>query len=103
MKIVWFKSAILDLISVKQYIAQDSPTAARQVVARIGDAVSLLSTQPGIGRPGRVPNTKELVIDRTPYILPYRVRDNRVEILRVLHSSKRWPKSLPTKRGDPGA
>lgn len=94
MRVVWFKSAIQDLVSLKQYIAQDNPTAANQVVARIGEAVSLLSTQPGIGRPGRVQYTKELVVDRTPYILPYRVRDGRIEILRVLHSAKRWPKTI---------
>lgn len=94
MKVIWFKRAIRDLELAKGYIIQDNPRAARQVVARIKDKVSLLSEQPGIGRPGRVPNTKELVIDRTPYILPYRVRDNKIEILRVLHAARRWPKRL---------
>ena len=65
-----------------------------QVVSRIKYTVSFLSEQPGIGRPGRVPNTKELVVDRTPYILPFRVRDNRIEILRVLHAARQWPKGL---------
>jgi len=94
MKTVWFKMAVGDLELVKNYIAQDNPQAARQTVLRIKDAVSLLSEQPGIGRLGRVPNTKELVIDHTPYILPYRVRDNRIEILRVLHATRRWPQKL---------
>ena len=94
MKVVWFKKAIWDLESAKNYITQDDPLAAQQVVSRIKETVSLLSEQPGIGRPGRVPNTKELVVDRTPYILPYRVRDNRIEILRVLHAARQWPKGL---------
>lgn len=94
MKVIWFKSAILDLISVRDYITHDNPQAAQQVVQRIKDKVSLLSEQPGIGRPGRVPNTKELLVDRTPFILPYRVRDNKIEILRVLHTSRRWPKKI---------
>ena len=94
MKVVWFRRAIWDLESAKNYITQDNPVAAQQVVARIKDAVSLLSEQPGIGRLGRVPNTKELVVDQTPYILPYRVRDRRIEILRVLHAARRWPKRL---------
>jgi toxin ParE1/3/4 len=93
-KVVWFKRAIWDLESARDYITQDNPLAAQQIVSRIKHTVSLLSEQPGIGRPGRVPDTKELVVDRTPYILPYRVRDNRVEILRVLHAAKRWPKRL---------
>jgi len=94
MKVVWFRRAIWDLESAKNYITQDNPVAAQQVVSRIKDAVSLLSEQPGIGRLGRVPNTKELVVDQTPYILPYRVRDRRIEILRVLHAARRWPKRL---------
>ena len=94
MEVIWFKSAILDLISVRDYITQDNPQAAHQVVQRIKDKVSLLSEQPSIGRPGRVPNTKELLVDRTPFILPYRVRDNKIEILRVLHTSRRWPKKI---------
>ncbi len=94
MKVIWFKSAVLDLKSVRDYITQDNPQAAQQVVQRIKDKVSLLREQPGMGRLGRVPNTKELLVDRTPFILPYRVRDNKVEILRVLHTSRRWPKKI---------
>jgi len=94
MKVVWFRRAVWDLESAKNYITQDNPVAAQQVVIRIKDTVSLLSEQPGIGRPGRVPNTKELVVGQTPYILPYRVRDKRIEILRVLHAARRWPKRL---------
>jgi toxin ParE1/3/4 len=69
MKVVWFKRAILDLESARDYINQDNPQAARQVVLRIKEKVISLSEQPGMGRPGRVPNTKELVIDHTSYIL----------------------------------
>ncbi len=94
MKLVWFKRAIWDLESARNYMTQDDPLAAQQVVSRIKYTVSLLSEQPGIGRLGRVPNTKELVVDRTPYILPYRVRDNRIEILRVLHAARKWPKRI---------
>ncbi len=58
MKVIWFKSAILDLKSVRDYITQDNPQAAQQVVQRIKDKVFLLSEQPGIGRPGRVPTPR---------------------------------------------
>jgi len=94
MNVIWFKSAIWDLKSAKDYIARDNPQSANKIVHRIRDKVSLLSEQPGIGRPGRVPNTKELVVDKTPFILPYRVRENNIEILRVLHSSRQWPKKI---------
>ncbi len=94
MKVVWFKMAVRDLESLKGYITQDNPQTAQKIVLGIKDKISLFSEQPGMGRPGRVPNTKELVIDHTPYILPYRVRDNRIEILRVLHVTRRWPQKF---------
>ena len=94
MKVVWFKAAIIDLKSLKSHISQDNPIAANKVVTKIREAVNLLSQQPGMGRLGRVPNTKELVVSETPYILPYRVSDNIIEILRVLHASRRWPERL---------
>ena len=50
-----------------------------------------LPGRPAIGRPGRVLGTRELVIGRLPYIVPYRVREKDIEILRVLHTSRRWP------------
>jgi toxin ParE1/3/4 len=94
MEVIWFKSAIQDLILAKEYIAKDDTNAAISTVQRIRDKVNLLSDQPSIGRLGRIPNTRELVIDKTPYILPYRVRDNKIEMLRVLHSSRRWPTNI---------
>ena len=94
MKVIWFKRAIWDLTSVKDYITQENANAAQKTAQRIKNTVSLLSDQPGIGRVGRVPNTRELVVDKTPFILPYRVRDNNIEILRVLHTSRRWPKKI---------
>jgi len=62
----------------------------------LGDAVpeSLLLAQPASGRPGRVIGTRELVIGGLPYVVPYRVRDNDIEILRVLHTSRRFPGAL---------
>jgi toxin ParE1/3/4 len=84
----------VDLDKAEAYIAQDNPSAAAGVVARIVGAVTLLKEQPGIGRAGRVPGTKELIVPDTPYIVPYRVKDDTVQILRVYHSSRKWPDSL---------
>jgi len=50
-----------------------------------------LADQPGIGRPGRVPDTREWVMPHTPYIIAYRVEDETVVILRVLHGARKWP------------
>jgi len=53
-----------------------------------------LSDHPNAGRPGRVHGTRELVITDTPFILPYRVVRNTVQILRVLHGARKWPEQF---------
>jgi toxin ParE1/3/4 len=89
--LVWLRAALLNLDEEAAYIAQDNPQAARQVVGRIVEAVELLRTRPGLGRPGRVPGTRELPVARTRYLIPYRVRGRRVEVLRVFHTSRKPP------------
>jgi len=55
------------------------PQGARRVVLRIlHDVESLLPENPHMGRPGRVPGTRELVIAQTPYIVPHRVHDSAI-------------------------
>ena len=56
--------------------------------------VELLAQHPALGRPGRVEGTRELVVPDTPYLVPYRVRGHAVEILRVFHGARKWPKKL---------
>jgi len=56
--------------------------------------VATLLQFPQIGRPGRVIGTNELVIGRTPYLVPYRLRGETIEIARVLHARQRWPDRL---------
>jgi toxin ParE1/3/4 len=95
MNIVWSPEAIQDLVSLRAYIAQESPAGAKRTVLRVVEVVeNLLPENPHIGRPGRVPGTRELVIPQTPYIVPYRVRGEAVQILRVYHSARRWPDSF---------
>ena len=91
MRVRWLRKALANLDAEASYISEDDPTAARLVVARIMTAVSRLSQQPRLGRTGRVPGTRELIVPRTRYLVPYRVRGNVVEILRVFHASRRLP------------
>lgn len=94
MIIRWLDDAVNDLQSLRLYIAQDNAVAAGRVVRKILRSIELLSEQPGIGRPGRVGNTRELIISGTPYIVPYRVRNNIIEILRVFHCAMQWPENI---------
>ena len=91
MRVRWLRKALRNLDEEATYIATDDPGAARLVVQRVLDAVAMLAEQPGLGRPGRVPGTRELVVQRTRYIVPYRVRGETVDILRVFHTSRRLP------------
>lgn len=95
MRLRWTRLAERDLDEIADYIGADNPAAAARVVLEIVDQVeTLLPQHPAIGRPGRVPGTRELVIRGLPYIVPYRVRDSDLELLRVLHASRRWPLRL---------
>ena len=94
MRVRWLRRALLDLDAAEAYIAHDDPHAAADVVLKIVRAVSLLKEQSGIGRTGRVSGTKELIVPKTPYIVPYRVKADTIQILRVYHMSRKWPERI---------
>jgi toxin ParE1/3/4 len=86
MNILWSPEAIEDLTSLQAYFAEHDPAAARRVVLHIIHNIEqLLPDNPQMGRPGRVPGTRELVIPKTPFIVPYRLQRNVIQILRVYH------------------
>lgn len=91
MQVKWLRKALQNLDEEATYIAQDDINAARLVVQRVMAAVAMLAEQPGLGRPGRVPGTRELIAAKTRYLVPYRVRGDTVEVLRVFHTSRRLP------------
>ena len=92
---IWSPEAIADLTALRAYISQDDSAAALRVVLHIFHNVEeLLSSNLEMGRPGRVSGTRELVIPNTPFIVPYRVRGNAIQILRVFHGARRWPDRL---------
>jgi toxin ParE1/3/4 len=86
MKVIWSPRAIRHLVALRRNIGWDSE--------RILRAVDLLATQPGMGRPGRILRTRELVVPGTGYIIPYRVRGERLELIAVFHGRQRWPEEL---------
>jgi len=94
MRIRWFRDAVLDLIELRQYIGDDNPRVAQDVAGKIMHDVEHLRDHPAMGRPGRVEGTRELVIPGLPYINPYRVKNNVIEVLRVLHAARKWPRKL---------
>ena len=91
MRIRWTVPAAAALDRIQNHIAKDNPKAAFEVVQRIRIAVSQLELYPKVGQPGRVRGTSELVIHDLPYIVPYRIKKDEVQILNVYHTSRKWP------------
>lgn len=91
MRLRWLRKALHNLDEEAAYITTDDAAAAQLVVGRILESVAQLAHQPGLGRPGRVPGTRELIVQKTRYIVPYCVRGDTVQILRVFHTSRRPP------------
>lgn len=95
MQIQWTEVAAGDLESIASFIKVDDPGAALRQVPQIMDVVeNLLAHHPALGRPGRVPGTRELIIAGTSYIVAYRVRRNQIQVLRVLHGARKWPEQF---------
>ena len=94
MQVQWTEKANRNLDEVEAYITQDNPEAAMRVVLKVIRFVEELADSPGLGRPGRIPGTRELVIGGTPFLVPYRVRGEVIEILAVLHGAMKRPTRL---------
>jgi len=94
MKVVWSRRAIRHLVCLREYIEKDSEQNAALVAKRILEAVDTLRSHPEMGRPGRMVGTRELVVVGTPYVIPYRVRRERLELIAVFHGRQKWPAKL---------
>lgn len=91
MKIRWLERAAVDLEEAAEYILADNPVAAGKELDKVLEAVCRVSERPGIGRAGRVPGTREWVVTGTPFLVVYRVKEDSLEVLRILHGARRWP------------
>ena len=91
MQIKWLRQVLRNLKQAHNYIIKDNPTAAQELILKIQNAANQLENYPLMGKSGRVEGTRELIISNSPYIIIYRVKEESIEILRILHTSKRYP------------
>ena len=91
MAVKWTRTALANLAAIVEYIEKDNVERAKSFTLEIRGKTHSLADFPGLGRPGRVVGTRELVIHPN-YIIPYRIRGDAVEILRVQHVARRWPR-----------
>ena len=87
----WTEASYEDLTELLDYFQkQDEPDVGKILVAKIYKATGTLRTFPHAGRVGLLKGTRELVIPHVPYFLAYQVRQDVVDVLRVMHTSKLW-------------
>ena len=91
MNLSWSPEAAADFAGLVSYIHEDNPSAAEQVAQAISERIASLVSFPKLGRSGRIRGTRELVLSPLPFIAVYRVTDEAVEIVRLLHGSQPWP------------
>jgi toxin ParE1/3/4 len=87
----WAAHFHADLKSAYDFTLERSPQGARRIVERILASVDWLADMPRAGRPGQTPDTRELVVTSTPYLIIYEVSDTDVVLLRLIHGAQRWP------------
>jgi toxin ParE1/3/4 len=94
MAVVWLEGAVDDLEEIVDYIAARKPAASARVAAALHDAAAHLDSHPRMGRRGRFAGTRELVVARFPFVIVYRVKRDRIEVLRVIHGRRDWHTAL---------
>ncbi|MCW5220574.1 type II toxin-antitoxin system RelE/ParE family toxin [Verminephrobacter aporrectodeae] len=90
MELFWTLDATQDRDEIHDYIEADNPAAAQALDESFAQRSGRLLDHPGLGRPGRVAGTRELVVHRN-YLLVYDVAGDLVRVLRVLHTARQWP------------
>ena len=92
MRVRWLRKAVKNLDAEADYVAEENAIAAAEMFVYVKAQVDALADFPATGRPGRIPNTRELVIDRYPFVVPYRVVGDELHVLRVFHTRRKLPK-----------
>lgn len=88
MRIRWTLNAAEDLEIIWEYLRANHPEFAERTVRRVYDEIRALAQMPRLGRTGREPGTRELIVSGLPYIAAYRIKDETVEVLHIFHGAQ---------------
>jgi addiction module RelE/StbE family toxin len=89
-KLAWASEAVTDRRAIYDHVEAHNPNAALKLDSRFEQQATLLTSHPGLGRPGRVPGTRELVVQAN-YVIVYAASSTEIHVLRVLHAARKWP------------
>lgn len=84
------KNAQDDVIEIEKYISQDNADAAKRVLKHIRNYIENLKSLPSIGKYGKAVNTREIILNKYPYKIIYRVKGGIIQVIRILHTSRKW-------------
>jgi toxin ParE1/3/4 len=91
MQLRWSEEAAADLERITNYLFEETPQHAPELVRAIYNAPHALLTFPHRGRPGKKKGTRELVLSSLPYIVVYRIAGEVIHVVRILHGAQKWP------------
>ena len=94
MRVRWTIPAANQLQNLFEYIAVENRTAAYRTVRRIREAILLTAHMPYSGRIGRTEGTREITVSGTSYLVAYRIVENMIHVLAILHGAQEWPESF---------
>ena len=84
MRIVYLASAARDVQWLRHYYQRVFPVGAAKAAQHIRATERLILDNPYAGRPTPRPEVRRVTVARTPFFLLYRLREDRIEILRVI-------------------
>ena len=87
----WTRRALKRLDEIGEYISADNQSAAKRVITELISKADLLVEFPETGRVGRVEKTRELVFSNLPYIIVYQIIRDEIQIITIIHTSRKWP------------
>ena len=94
MRVRWTVPAANQLQQIFEYIAAGNPDAAARVVRRIRNSIHQVARMPNAGRTRRVAGTREAVVPGTSYLVAYRILEDMIHVLAILHGAQEWPESF---------
>ena len=79
--------SIVQLKAIRDFIARDSPMMGELVRLNILASIARLEAFPGLGRKGRIPDTREFSVTGLPIVIVYRPSQPLV-IIAVFHTAQ---------------
>jgi len=90
LRVDWSTPAADEFEAAQTYYLSVNPIAARMLAQRVDAATRMLRERPWAGRVGLREGTREWVVQRSPYLLAYRVAEDAVQILHVWCAGQDW-------------